>query len=161
MRVRELAMRIPCMETIEKAEMSIRYTTKLGSVGPEQLSGFFEWWPNPPSPEKHLRMLRGSDHCVLAIDGRTDAVIGFINAITDQSHFAFIPLLEVLPGYRRRGIGSELVRRMLDELHEYYAIDLRCDEALQAFYEPLGFTRSLGMLRRNYPRQASGVTRRT
>lgn len=139
--------------------MSIQYLTNLNGISAKKLAGFFEGWPYPPTPEKHLNMLRGSDHLVLAVDEQSGAVVGFINAITDQSHFAFIPLLEVLPAYRGCGIGSELVRRMLAKLHEYYAIDLCCDEELQAYYERLGLTRSVGMMRRNFQRQASGVTR--
>jgi len=34
-----------------------------GSEGlmPEQIQGFFEGWPDPPSPETHLRLLANSD----------------------------------------------------------------------------------------------------
>lgn len=137
--------------------MSIQFVTTLDGIDAGRLKGFFDGWPKPPTLEKHLHMLRGSSHIVLAIDDETGNVIGFINAISDGCHFAFTPLLEVLPDYRGRGIGSELVKRLLDQLRDYYAIDLRCDEPLQAFYEPLGFSRAIGMMRRNYDRQASGT----
>lgn len=129
--------------------MPIRYTTTLDAVRPEHLRGFFEGWPNPPSQAAHLRMLAGSSVVVLASSEQSGEVVGFINAVTDGDCFAFIPLLEVLSAYRKRGIGSELVRRMLVELRDYYAIDLCCDEELRSFYERLGFTGTVGMSIRN------------
>ena len=57
---------------------------------------------------------------------------------------AFIPLLEVLPEYQRRGIGSELVRRMLLLLADTYMIDLCCDEELVGFYERFGLADGSG-----------------
>jgi len=116
----------------------IRYSTGLEGIGPEQLSGFFEGWPNPPSPETHLRILSGSDHIVLAIDDEAQRAVGFVTAITDGVLAAYIPLLEVLPEYRGRGIGRELVSRLLGVLGGYYMVDLVCDRELEGFYAPLG-----------------------
>ncbi|MEM1027012.1 MAG: GNAT family N-acetyltransferase [Planctomycetota bacterium] len=118
------------------------------------LSGLFAGWPAPPFPEIHLRILRRSSHVVLALDGQR--VVGFINAISDGFYAACIPLLEVLPAYRGRGIGSELVRQMLAQLSEFYSIDLACDPSVQPFYEGIGLRRAVGMMRRNYDRQAFG-----
>ena len=94
----------------------IRYTDALDGLLPEQLTGFFVGWPSPPSSATHLEMLRGSAAVVLAVDDATGRVVGFINAISDGVLAAFIPLLEVLPAYQGRGIGSELARRMLARL---------------------------------------------
>jgi len=62
---------------------------------------------------------------------------------------AFIPLLDVLPEYQGRGIGSELVRRVLLLLADTYMIDLSCDEELVGFYERFGLGRWVGMGIRN------------
>lgn len=113
-------------------------------------------WPNPPSPETHLRILQGSAAVGLAVDEASGQVVGFINAISDGFHAAFIPNLEVLPAYQGQGIGSELVRQMLRRLDRYYAIDLMCDVDVQPFYERLGLRRSTGMVLRHYPRQSGG-----
>nr|MBN1229854.1 GNAT family N-acetyltransferase [Anaerolineae bacterium] len=116
----------------------IVYTDSPSGLSPESLQGFFVGWPDPPSPETHLNILRGSAAVVLAVDDETQQAVGFINAISDGCHAAFIPNLEVLPEYQGQGIGSELVRHLLDKLSGYYAIDLVCDPPLQAFYERLG-----------------------
>ena len=132
----------------------IRYTTTLAGVTPDQLrGGFFDGWPNPPSPETHLRLLQGSSHVVLAVDHATGNVVGFITAVSDGVLSAYIPLLEVLPAYTGQGIGLELTRRMVEQLRHLYMVDLLCDEPLQAFYAKLGMHRATGMLLRNYSRQ--------
>lgn len=118
----------------------IVYEDDAAGVLPEQLEGFFVGWPSPPSPERHLELLRGSAHVVLAReeDGR---VVGFVTAISDGVLSAYIPLLEVLPAYQGRGIGTELMRRMREKLAGLYMADLACDPELESFYHRLGFRR--------------------
>jgi ribosomal protein S18 acetylase RimI-like enzyme len=134
----------------------MRYLTSADTISADQLHGFFVGWPNPPAPETHLAILRRSDAVVLAIDEETGRVIGFINALADGVLSAFIPLLEVLPDYQGRGIGQELVRRMLAQLGDLYAVDLLCDTDVQPFYARLGMQPAQGMMLRRYERQAGG-----
>jgi len=132
----------------------ISYSESIEDIGPAQLAGFFVGWPNPPSPTTHLRILAGSAAVVLARDDETGNVVGFITAISDGVSCAYIPHLEVLPAYQGSGIGSELVRRMLERLRHLYAIDLICDTDVQPFYERLGMQPFTGMILRNYDRQS-------
>lgn len=133
----------------------IRYTDSLDSISPDQLEGgFFAGWPNPPSAGTHLQSLNGSYHVWLAIDDETDQVVGFVNAVSDGVLSAYIPLLEVLPAYQQRGVGAELMRRMLETLSDIYMVDLLCDVELQPYYERLGMLRASGMLVRNYAAQS-------
>ncbi len=131
----------------------INYRASTEGLKPDQLQGFFVGWPNPPTPETHLRLLQNSAEVVLALDQETDQVVGFVSAITDGVLTAYIPLLEVLPAYQRRGIGHELMRRMLARLDKFYMVDLLCNEVLQPFYEAAGMMPAMGMLRRDYERQ--------
>lgn len=105
----------------------IRYEEDVAGVEPDQLSGFFEGWPTHPTQDRHLELLRGSDAVVLAIDAEIGAVVGFVTAISDGVLSAYTPLLEVLPAYRGRGIGKELVTRIVDRLGDLYMVDLVCD----------------------------------
>ena len=102
----------------------ISYTDDLEVIVADQLRGFFVDWPNPPTPDTHLRLLRGSGAVELAVDDATGRVVGFVTAVTDGVLSAYIPLLEVLPEYQGRGIGSELVRRLLSRLEHLYMVDL-------------------------------------
>ncbi len=133
----------------------IEYSDDVGSLSADQLrGGFFEGWPAPPTPEVHLRHLRGAELSIVAIDTKTDQVVGFISAVGDGVLTAFIPLLEVLPAYRGRGIGTELARRMVARLGDRYSIDLVCDLELVPFYERFGGIRGTAVMWRN--RDVSG-----
>jgi GNAT superfamily N-acetyltransferase len=135
----------------------MHYLTSADTITADQLHGFFVGWPNPPSPETHLAILRRSDAVVLAIDEETGQVAGFVNALSDGLLCAFIPLLEVLPAYQGRGIGSELVRLMLAQLGDLYAVDALCDADVQPFYARLGMQPAQGMMLRRYDRQSGGL----
>lgn len=127
----------------------ITYETDLEHVGPADLEGFFVGWPVPPSPERHLSLLRGSEHVVLARDDDTGRIVGFVNVLGDGTLSAFVPLLEVLPEYQGRGIGTELVRRALALTEDRYTVDVVCDEDLVPFYARFGMQRLAGMALRN------------
>jgi ribosomal protein S18 acetylase RimI-like enzyme len=129
--------------------MPIDYQESVTGVGADDLAGFFDGWPQPPSAESRLALLRGSSEVIVARESESGAVVGFITAVGDGVLCAYIPLLEVLAAYRGQGIGSELVRRMLARLEPLYMIDLLCDRELQGFYRRLGFSEATGMMRRD------------
>lgn len=132
----------------------ITYSESLDRIDSEKLQGFFVGWPHPPSPQTHLEILKKSAHIVLAVDTDTDQIIGFVNALSDDVLAAYIPLLEVLPDYQERGIGSELMRRLLKRLDGLYMIDLVCDEKTQPFYARFGLKRMTAMMIRDFDHQA-------
>ena len=132
----------------------IRYSDTLDDITPAGLAGFFGGWSHPPSPDEHLAILKGSDFIQLALDSETQQVIGYVTAISDGVSCAYVPHLEVLERYRKQGIATELVRRLLATIDQFYMVDLICDDDLHPFYERLGFRRHAGMIRRNYERQS-------
>jgi len=130
----------------------IIYQTTLENVTPQALEGFFVGWPNPPTPEVHLEILRGSAHVVLALEkGR---VVGFVTAISDGVLSAYIPLLEVTPEFQGRGIGRGLMQHLKKLLEGLYMVDILCDDTVKPFYQKLGFTPAGGVIIRNYERQS-------
>lgn len=132
----------------------IDYRDAADNITPEMLAGFFVGWPNPPSPATHLRILTSSDVVALALDREAARVIGFATALTDGILVAYLSLIEVLPDYQGRGIGSALVQQVLDQLGDLYAIDLLCDPDVQPFYARLGLRPAHGMIRRTYEGQS-------
>jgi len=132
----------------------IVYQEDLNGITADQLDGFFVGWPDPPAPETHLRVLRGSDHVVLAIDDEHGHVVGFVTAISDGVLSAHIPLLEVRPEWQGRDIGSELMRRMLERLKHLYMIDLVCDPELQPFYRRFEMQPGTSMMLRHLANQS-------
>jgi len=128
----------------------IRYLTDIQTISPEQLNGFFVGWKEPLTTDQHYQSLKNSEHRVVAFDEEENRIVGFVSALTDRVNFAFIPLLEVLPDYRGRGIGKELLNRMMKILEPYQCVDLTCDPSVQAFYEQFGMLKSHGMIIRRY-----------
>ena len=131
----------------------IRYQTDLEGISAENLDGpFFVGWLDPPTPETHLRVLEAATHKVLAIDG--GKVVGFASAISDGILTAYVPLVEVAEAYQGRGIGTEIVNRLVVDIGDLYFVDLITDEDIVPFYAELGFKRVVGVARRNYSMQA-------
>lgn len=133
----------------------IIYKNNIDNITSEMVSGFFKpsGWKDYPSSDKFLLLLSNSEYKILAIDDGKNIVVGFINALSDKVLSAYIPLLEVLPEYQNKGIGSELVRRMMNELKDYYMIDLLCDDDLEGFYGRFGMIKYSAMMKRNYDKQ--------
>jgi GNAT superfamily N-acetyltransferase len=135
----------------------IDYADNLDNISPLMLKGFFVDWCKRPSSEKLYDMLMNSEYKIVALDTETNKVAGFINAISDHILSAYIPLLEVLPVYRKQGIGKELLRRMIDKLRDYYMIDICCDERLVKFYGKFGMKRMQAMSIRNFKNQSGKI----
>ncbi len=134
----------------EHGSDSMRYLESIEGIEPSHLEGFFQGWRCKPTPQQFLAILGGSSRVVLAWDASSARVVGFINALSDGRLMAFIPLLEVLPAFRGRGIGSALVRRMLTRLNEHYAVDVVCDADVVSFYKRHDLRSGHSMMRRNY-----------
>lgn len=137
----------------------IEYKDNIEGVTSDRLNGFFVGWPKPPTPDTLLKILRSSSQIVLAIDDETNMLIGFITAVSDNVISAYIPLLEVLPEYQGKGIGGELMRRMMKKLEGLYMIDLICDKDKVAFYEKFGLKSATktgveAMIGRNFTAQS-------
>ena len=113
---------------------------------------------------RELGGVRTAADLALAIDddvppGTPGRVVGFVNAVGDGVLAAYVPCLEVLPAWQGQGIGSELVRRILDALESRYMVDLVCDEDVVPFYERLGFAPYRAMIRRDRVAIMSGPGR--
>jgi len=130
--------------------MNIEYKKDISGITEDMLEGFFVGWQNPPSPVTHLKILNNSYCSFIAIDTDHNKVIGFINAISDGVLSVYIPLLEVLPEYQGLGIGSQLVKLILNEFKDIYMIDICHDENLIPYYEKFGAHKVCGSVFRNY-----------
>lgn len=128
----------------------MHYIYSLDGIRAADLEGFCVGWARPLSGSRLHKVLASGYRVILARDGESGPIVGFIQAISDGVLSAYLPLLEVRPEFQGRGIGSELVRRMLEELEGLYMVDLCCDPGLVPFYERLGLAEVRGMVLRNY-----------
>lgn len=127
----------------------IHYTDDLTHVHEDMLHGFFVGWPQRPSLRQHLAVLRESYRSVVAIKSEDGQVVGFVNMLSDGVLTAFVPWLEVLPEYQGQGIGSELMRRLLDGTDRFYSVDLVCDAELVPYYARFGMRMASSALLRH------------
>ncbi len=81
----------------------------------DQLTVLFNsvgWERRTAERERLAQLVRGSLYVVSAWDGAR--LVGFARAISDGAFNAYISTVAVLPAYQKRGIGRELIRRLLD-----------------------------------------------
>ena len=90
---------------------------------------------NGRSPQALRRSFEHSQHVAIARDG--DRVVGMARLLSDGVCNAYVVDVWTASAYRRRGIASELMRRLIDAVPGQH-IGLQTDDA-QAFYESLGF----------------------
>ena len=74
-----------------------------------------------------------------AYDG--DRLIGIIRVVGDAYSVVFIQDIIVSPAYQRRGIGSALLQRILDDYKDVYQKHLMTEysEKTVQFYQSMGF----------------------
>lgn len=128
----------------------ITYCDAINKFEQSQLNNFFVGWKKPLSQQQHYNLLCGSTYFVVAIDDECDKVVGFITALSDGVNSSFIPLLEVLPEYQGKGIGTRLMEEILLKLDGIANVDLTCDIEMQPFYERFHMLKSNGMVLRKY-----------
>ncbi len=81
----------------------------------DQLTVLFNsvgWERRTADRDRLAQLVHGSLYVVSAWEG--DRLVGFARAISDGAFNAYISTVAVLPEYQKRGIGRELIRRLLD-----------------------------------------------
>ena len=100
-------------------------------------------WMNYLERVDTLREAYANSLCVLgAYD--SDRLVGIIRAVGDGRTIVFVQDIIVLPEYQRKGIGTKLLKAVMDKYHDVYQMELLTDntEKTKAFYRSVGFTAS-------------------
>ena len=92
---------------------------------------------------KHPEVLKKAYANSLCTLGAFDAdkLVGLIRCVGDGYTILFIQDLLVLPDYQRRGIGTKLMKSLLERYQNVYQIELATDDTEKtiSFYKSLGF----------------------
>ena len=69
-------------------------------------------------------------------------LVGVIRVVGDGQTIVFVQDIIVLPKYQRKGIGTKLLRTLMDKYKHVYQMELLTDntEKTKAFYRSVGFT---------------------
>jgi ribosomal protein S18 acetylase RimI-like enzyme len=95
------------------------------------------YWAKGRSRELITRLIREASRVVGLYHG--DRQIGFARIVSDGASFAYLADVYVLPEYRGRGLGMELVKEAVDRGPYADRRWLLHTEDAHALYEKLGF----------------------
>jgi aralkylamine N-acetyltransferase len=104
------------------------------------------WWREDPAWRAAVpAMIRGS-FCFLLARAPDGEAVGMGRVISDGVSDAYVQDVVVKRAYRGRGIGREIVRRLVDRCLESGIgwIGLIAEPGTEAFYQPLGFAALAG-----------------
>ncbi len=96
-------------------------------------------WESAKYPERLARAMRGFSTVYSAWEA--DGLCGLIAVLDDGEMTAYVHYLLVHPGAQRRGVGSELLCRVMRKYHTYTRIVLHAEGSASSFYEKHGFIR--------------------
>jgi ribosomal protein S18 acetylase RimI-like enzyme len=99
------------------------------------------WWKEEYDPGSIPRLIEGSFAFAVAVDGRTGHAVGMGRVLSDGVSDAYIQDLVILPGFRKKGLGRELVLALIRHCTEAGItwISLVAEPHTDQFYLPLGF----------------------
>ena len=111
-------------------------------VPPESVLALYRanGWSSAEKLEVLHKALLASHSLVTAWNGTR--LVGLGNAISDGHLVVYYPHLLVLPEFQGRGIGTELMRRLMTRYHGFHQQMLVADGRALDFYRKCGFERA-------------------
>jgi len=97
-------------------------------------------WSSAQKPELLLKAL-GASHSLITA-WHSSKLVGLGNAISDGYLVVYYPHLLILPEYQGRGIGTELMRRLMARYEGFHQHMLVADGRAVEFYRKCGFERA-------------------
>lgn len=97
-------------------------------------------WSSADKPDQLHKALCNSHSLVTAWDG--DRLVALANAISDGFLVVYYPHVVVHPEYHRKGIGRELMRRLMARYDGFHQHCVVADKSAVGFYEHCGFDQS-------------------
>ena len=100
------------------------------------------WTNYTQRPEMLKKAYENSLLILGAYDG--DKLVGIIRTVGDGSSVVFIQDILVYPEYQRKGIGTRLLREVMDRYSSVYQMELMTDNTAKtvSFYQSVGFVKA-------------------
>lgn len=114
----------------------------------EQLYREAGWWEDDYSAEDFIPGVLSKSFCFAGAFLPDGTMIGMGRAIADTVSDAYIQDVTVLKQYRKNGIGSMLIRHIIEHLQQHGIdwIGLIGEPGTKKFYERLGFSEMTGFI---------------
>jgi len=113
-------------------------------IRPEALQHLFQQttWAKTRDLHKIQQMLDNTELKLGVWDN--DKLVGFARVVTDDVYRAWIEDIVVDADYRKTGIGSHIVQKLLTRLEHVELIILDCEASLVPFYQRYQFQEKTG-----------------
>jgi GNAT superfamily N-acetyltransferase len=120
---------------------AVRYSESR-DLAPESVLALYRAneWSSALKPNLLHKALLASHSLITAWDG--NRLVGLGNAISDGYLVVYYPHMLVLPDYQGRGIGTELMRRLMARYQGFHQHMLVADGRALDFYRKCGFERA-------------------
>jgi GNAT superfamily N-acetyltransferase len=101
-----------------------------------------EWWTQSREPSAINELISNSGVAIGILSKETNELVGFARVITDTLYRAFIFDVITKKSYRNNGIGSFLLKAILEhpKVAKVERIELYCPDRLVPYYEKFNFT---------------------
>ena len=118
--------------------MSLHWTSSTSSLDWEALAALYREAGLSAKTAAGLQLaFDNSRHVHLLYDD--GQLIGAGRALGDGIYIAYVCDIALLPAYQGRGLGQEIVRRLLDDLRGHQKVILYAVPGKEVFYEQFGF----------------------
>ncbi|MFH2043717.1 MAG: GNAT family N-acetyltransferase [Pseudomonadota bacterium] len=101
------------------------------------------WWDEDiPDNPLHVRQIIAGSHCFV-IASKEDEIIGMGRALSDKASDAYIQDLTVVDSYRKKGVGTEILKKLVGRLKDdgIKWIALIAERNSHNFYTNFGFNK--------------------
>jgi N-acetylglutamate synthase-like GNAT family acetyltransferase len=95
------------------------------------------WGKRVADAERFRRMMENASRAVVALEN--ERIVGFARALCDEASNGYIGTVAVAEDFRRRGVGRELVERLIGDDPDITWV-LRAGRGSAKFWEKMGFT---------------------
>jgi ribosomal protein S18 acetylase RimI-like enzyme len=99
------------------------------------------WWKESDNPDELLPLMQGSLAFVIALNVKTNHLVGMGRVISDGISDGYLQDVIVLPEFRKLGIGKKIVTTLLHTCKEKNLtwVGLIAQPGMDHFYASLGF----------------------
>jgi predicted GNAT family acetyltransferase len=124
----------------EQAVDGYTWTYRVEDVDLDELSHLYRVAPMGDKPPEELAIVFGNSMfaCFVYFEG---ALVGAGRALADGADCAYIGHVAVHPEHQGKGLGSAVVRRLVELSRGHKKIILYANPGTEAFYHRLGFLR--------------------
>jgi len=111
------------------------------------------WWKEGYDKSKLKSLIKRSFAFFVVIDKEKNKAVGMGRILSDGISDAYIQDLVILPKYRKKGIGSKLVTKLIRHCHknDIRWISLISEPGQEEFYKKIGFDEMKKYTAMKYP----------